>query len=78
MAIKIPFARQAGLRAYGYVYTMLGTKDSNAQHFVAGEDESVEQPDRRQKVNFWTRQRQALLLGANFSAPAVGWLLIHS
>lgn len=62
MAIKFPFARQAGLQAYGYIYTMLGSKDGNSQDNVRGEDNSHEQPDPSQKHNFWTRQRQAILL----------------
>lgn len=66
MAKKFPFTRQAGLRAYGYVYTMLGTKDSNgSQDNVRGEGDSLEQPDSSQKHNYWTRQRQAPLPCAN-------------
>lgn len=65
MATKFPFTRQARLRAYGYVYTMLGTKYSNSQDNVRGEGDSLEQPDSSQKHNYWTRQRQAPLLGAN-------------
>ena len=62
MAIKFPFTRRAGRRAYGYIYTMLGTQDGNSQDNVRGEDDNLEQPHSSQKSNVWTRQRQALLL----------------
>lgn len=68
MAIKLPFTRQVGLRAYGYMYTMLGTKDSNSQTNVRREGNSLEQPESRQKQRSWTLQRQALPLCAKFAA----------
>lgn len=57
MAIKLRFTRQAGLRAYGYIYTMLGTKDSNSQANDRDEGDGLERPGSSQKYGFWTRQR---------------------
>lgn len=61
MAIKSPFSRHVGRRAYGYVYTMLAFKDDSAVQIVSDENLGAEQQDRSEKDDFWTRQRWACL-----------------
>lgn len=57
MAIKSPFSRHVGPRAFGYVYTMLGSKDDSHLHNISDEGFDNEQQDRSEKHSFWTRER---------------------